>query len=212
MEHVIHGKQTILQKVLRTFFLSLIVATVGLYIGQYVPPALMLPLIIVEIGMLIASAFMRKKKMIGYPFLFIFVFISGVTLFPTVYYYASTVGAYVVLEAFLATTLIFGVMSLVGYKTKRDLGFMSSFLLVALLAIIGVSLFSLFMPLTSTALFALSCIGSIVFSLYILYDFNRMKQGNLTEEMIPLLALNLYLDFINLFLNLLRMLGFISKD
>ena len=53
--------------------------------------------------------------------------------------------------------------------------------------------------------------GTVVFSLYIMYDFNRMKNMDFTDEAVPLLALNLYLDFINLFLNLLRFFGFLSR-
>ncbi|RBN36456.1 hypothetical protein DMN50_35435, partial [Priestia megaterium] len=59
---------------------------------------------------------------------------------------------------------------------------------------------------------AFSVIGTIVFSLYVLYDFNKMKHGEITEELVPILALSLYLDFINLFINLLRFFGILGSD
>jgi len=46
----------------------------------------------------------------------------------------------------------------------------------------------------------------------VLYDFNKMKHGEITEELVPLLALSLYLDFINLFINLLRFFGILGSD
>lgn len=205
-------RKSLLQKVLITFILSLLIATVGLYVGQFVPITLMIPLMIAELVMLIAAFWMRRKKSVGYVFVYAFSFISGITTFPIVGYYVSTAGAQVVLMAFAATFGIFTVMGLVGANTKRDLSFLGNFLLVALLALVFIGIFSIFSPLSSAALLAFSIIGTIVFSLYVVYDFNQMKHQHITEEMIPLLALNLYLDFINLFINLLRILGIINED
>ncbi|MED4883594.1 Bax inhibitor-1 family protein [Bacillus smithii] len=57
-----------------------------------------------------------------------------------------------------------------------------------------------------------SVIGSIVFSLYILFDVNQMKHRHITEEMVPALTLSLYLDFINLFIDILQFLGIWGRD
>ncbi|WP_088363888.1 Bax inhibitor-1/YccA family protein [Bacillus cereus] len=204
--------KSLLQKVLVTFIISLLIATVGLYVGQFVPPVYMIPLAIVEIGMIIAAFWMRKKKTVGYLFVYLFAFVSGITMFPVVSHYVSQSGAQVVLLAFGTTFGIFTVLGFVGTKMKKDLSFLGGFLFVALLALLFVGLFSLFSPLTTMGMLAFSVIGAIVFSLYILYDFNQMKHQGITEEMIPLLALSLYLDFINLFLDLLRIFGILGDD
>ncbi|MED4534887.1 Bax inhibitor-1/YccA family protein [Metabacillus fastidiosus] len=206
------SKRSMLQKVLNTFIITLLIATAGLYIGQFVPAALMLPLAIAEVIMIIAAFWLRKRKAVGYTFVFAFAFISGITTFPIVSHYASVAGAQVVLMAFGTTFCIFTVMGFIGAKTKKDLSFLGSFLLVAVLAMIFVGIFSIFSPLNSVALLGFSVIGTIVFSLYILYDFNQMKHRGITEDMIPLLALSLYLDFINLFINILRFFGIISSN
>ncbi len=113
-------------------------------------------------------------------------------------------GVFLGLMAFDAVTL------LSGYLISAALG---PFLLVAVLSMLFVSLFGLFTGgLTSGSLMALSVIGTIVFSLYVLYDFNQMKRMQITEADVPLLALSLYLDFINLFINLLRFFGILSSD
>ncbi|GER67136.1 hypothetical protein BpJC4_16070 [Weizmannia acidilactici] len=200
------------QKVLWVFAVSLLFATAGLYTGRFVPPGLMMPLMVAEVAMIIAAFWLRRRKSVGYLFVYAFTFISGITTYPVVAYYASVAGAEVVLLAFGSTFGIFAVMGTIGAVTKRDLGFLSTALLVALLALIFIGIFSIFSPLTPTGLLACSFIGAIVFSLYIVYDFNQMKHHSITEEMVPLLALNLYLDFVNLFINILQILGIWGSD
>lgn len=85
-------------------------------------------------------------------------------------------------------------------------------LFAALLALVVISIFNIFFPLSSTAMLVFSFIGILVFSGYILYDFNRMKHYGVTAEEVPLMALNLYLDFINLFINILRFFGILASD
>ncbi|WP_404819731.1 Bax inhibitor-1/YccA family protein [Terribacillus saccharophilus] len=212
LEYAISNQKTIMQKVLQTFLMTLLLATLGIYAGNFVPPVLILPLIVVELGMLIAAFWLRRKKAVSYTFIYIFAVISGITTYPAVAYYASIGGANIVLYAFTTTFVIFGVMALVGVKSKRDFSFLGGFLFVALIALIVTGLIGIFVPYSDATMLAFSGIGSVVFSLYILYDFNQMARDQITEEMIPLMALNLYLDFINLFINLLRFLGIMSKD
>ncbi|CAH0345811.1 Bax inhibitor-1/YccA family protein [Bacillus sp. CECT 9360] len=198
--------------VLRIFALSLAVSVLGMAIGVYVPPALFLPLAILELVMLVAAFFLRRKKAIGYTFLYTFTFISGITTYPIVAYYAAAAGADVVLLAGVTTTVVFGGLALYATKTKRDLTFLGGMLMAALLALIVISIFNIFSPLGSTAMLVYSFIGILVFSGYVLYDFNRMKQYGVSAEEVPLMALNLYLDFINLFVNILRFFGILSSD
>lgn len=204
--------RSLFQRVLTTFVISLLIATIGLYAGQYIPPSLMFPLMIAEVIMIIAAFWFRRRKAVGYTFVYIFTFISGITLFPVVSYYASTAGAEAVLLAFAATFGIFTVFGIVGSVMKKDLSFLGSFLMVVLVGMMIVGILSIFIPLSSTNMLIVSGVGAILFSLYILYDFNQMKHRGISEEMIPLLALNLYLDFVNLFVYLLRIIGIVSND
>lgn len=134
------------------------------------------------------------------------------TLFPIISHYASAAGAYVVLEAFGSSFVIFAVLGTIGAKTKKDLSFLWSFLLVAVIALLAVGIFNIFSPLNSAAMMAYSVIGTIVFSMYILYDLNQIKHQDITADLIPLMALTLYIDFINLFINLLRFFGILNSD
>ncbi|MED4202441.1 Bax inhibitor-1/YccA family protein [Neobacillus mesonae] len=199
--------------VLRTFALSLAIAFVGTMAGVYVPPSLFLPLSILELVMIIAAVFFRRKKAISYSFLYIFTFISGITLYPIVAYYASTAGANVVINAFATTAVMFTGISIYAAKSKRNFSFLGGFLFAALLALVAIMIFNIFFPLSSTGMLAFSFIGVLVFSGYVLFDISRMKHHGVRPEEVPMMALSLYLDFINLFISILRIFGILgSRD
>ena len=200
-----------LPKILRAFTLSLAISLLGFITGNFVPPALFLPLMILELVMLIAAFFVRRRKMLSYGFLYTFTFISGITLYPVVTSYLITIGAKPVLMSLTATVIIFGGLSLYASTTKRDFSFLGGFLTAALLALIVIAIFNIFSPLSSTATLIYSFIGILVFSGYVIFDVNRIKQHGLSDEEVPLMALNLYLDFVNLFLYILRFIGVLSS-
>lgn len=117
-------------------------------------------------------------------------------------------------RVFFITASTFGAMSLYGYSTKKDLSGMGSFLIMGLIGLIIASLVNIF--LKSSALeFALSVIGVFIFIGLTAYDTQRIKQtyyhfaGNaeMVSKTAVLGALNLYMDFINLFLMMLRFFG-----
>lgn len=115
---------------------------------------------------------------------------------------------------FMITAGMFGMMSLYGYTTKRDLSGYGEFLLMALFGIIIASIANFFYK-SSTFELITSIIAVLVFTGLTAYDTQRIKALNIIgnegtdddqKEAIHG-ALALYLDFINLFLNLLRLLG-----
>ncbi len=116
-------------------------------------------------------------------------------------------------RVFFITAGLFGTMSLYGYTTKRDLTGMGSFLFMGLIGIILASVVNMFM--NSTALeFAISVIGVLVFVGLTAYDTQKIKNSYVEADSIDTAgkkaimgALRLYLDFINLFLMLLRLFG-----
>lgn len=200
-------------KLLRMFTLSILVSFIGTFVGMFLNPALFIPLIIVELIMLVAAFFIRRRgKAIGYGFVYTFCFISGITIFPSIAYYTSIGGASIVTTAFLMTGIMFAGLTAYAYYSKRDFSFLGGFLTVGLLVLIGFSLIGLFTGgFGGTLGLMIAAAGVIIFSGYILYDISQYKYG-LPDEEIPLAVLNLYLDFINLFLYLLRLLGILSSD
>jgi FtsH-binding integral membrane protein len=118
-----------------------------------------------------------------------------------------------VARVFFITAGTFGAMSLYGYTTKRDLSQFGSFLMMGLIGIILASLVNLF--LASTALqFAISIIGVLIFTGLTAYDTQRIKElyselddSEVYGKKALMGALTLYLDFINLFMMLIQLLG-----
>ncbi|MCM3217385.1 Bax inhibitor-1/YccA family protein [Niallia taxi] len=200
-----------LPAVLRAFALSLGIATVGTLVGNFIPASLFLPLAILEVVMLVIAFFLRRGKSMSYSFLYAFTFISGITTYPIVSHYISTIGANVVIMALGTTTVVFAGLAIYATTTKRDLSFLGGMLMAALLALIVISIVNIFWPLGTTAMLVYSFIGVLVFSGYVLFDFNRMKHYGVSAEQVPLMALNLYLDFVNLFINILRIFGILSS-
>lgn len=205
---------TSFHKLMRMFTVSVLISFIGTAIGiAFIPPALIMPLVIVELIMLVASFFIQRRgKPISYAFVFTFCFISGITIYPAIAYYTTTAGQGLVLQAFVLTVIIFAALSFYAYYSKRDFGFLRGFLMVGLLALIGLSLISLFtggysQPVSLAIAFA----GIMIFSGFILYDISQYRHG-LPDHMIPLAVLGLYLTFINLFLYLLRFFGILQDD
>ena len=197
--------------VLKAFAVSLAIAMLGMAAGIYVPPSLFLPLAIIELGMIIFAFFLRRKKAISYTFLYSFTFISGITAYPMISHYVSTIGAHAVIMALAATTAVFTGLAVYATATKRDFSFLGGMLFSALLAFLIIYVLNLFWPLNSGGMLAFSFIGVFIFSGYVLYDFNRMKHYGVHPEEVPLIALNLYLDFINMFIQILRIFGILSS-
>jgi hypothetical protein len=116
-------------------------------------------------------------------------------------------------RVFFITAASFGALSLWGYTTQRDLTAFGSFLFIGLIGVIIALFVNLF--LRSSGLdFALSVIGVLVFAGLTAYDTQRIKNmymENLDSEVATktavMGALSLYLDFINMFLMLLRLMG-----
>jgi len=121
-------------------------------------------------------------------------------------------------RTFFISAGMFGAMSLYGYTTKRDLTGWGSFLFMGVIGVILASIVNLFMA--SSALgFAISVIGVLVFTGLTAYDTQKIKEmysdhdeaGTMTKKAIYG-AFNLYLDFINLFVMLLRLMGTVRSN
>jgi FtsH-binding integral membrane protein len=116
-------------------------------------------------------------------------------------------------RVFFISAATFGAMSLYGYTTKRDLTAVGSFMFMGLIGIIIASLVNIF--LQSSALYwAISVIGVLIFVGLTAYDTQNIKElyspmddGTVAGRKAVMGALRLYLDFINLFLMMLRLFG-----
>ena len=114
-----------------------------------------------------------------------------------------------IFNAFMGAAVLFGVMSFYGYFTKRDLSGIGDMLFVALIAIIIASIINIFIG-SSVMQMVISAIAIVVFLGFTAYDTQTIRElvayeNNTSVEILG--ALNLYLDFVNLFLSLLQLFG-----
>jgi FtsH-binding integral membrane protein len=118
-----------------------------------------------------------------------------------------------VARVFFITSATFGAMSIYGYTTKRDLTKLGSFLMMGLIGIIIASLVNIFLK-SSMMHFVISILGVLIFVGLTAYDTQKIKNMYAASDSEELMgkkavmgALTLYLDFINLFIMLLRLFG-----
>ena len=169
-------------------------------------------LIIAEFALVFAiSGAINRLSLSTATLLFIlYSVVNGATL-STIFFAFSvaTIG-----KVFFITAGTFGAMALVGYTTKTDLTSMGKLLFMALLGIIIASVVNIFVASSGLDLI-LSYVGVLVFVGLTAYDTQKIKQmcqsapdaGESTQKLALIGALSLYLDFINLFLYLLRIFG-----
>ena len=169
-------------------------------------------LIIAEFALVFAiSGAINRLSLSTATMLFIlYSVINGATL--SSIFFAFSVAT--ISKVFFITAGTFGAMALVGYTTKTDLTSMGKLLFMALLGIIIASVVNMFVASSGLDLI-LSYVGVLVFVGLTAYDTQKIKQmgraatdaSESTQKLALIGALSLYLDFINLFLYLLRIFG-----
>lgn len=181
-------------------------------------PVIPIVLFVGEIGLVIAlSAAIHKMSAQTATLLFmLFSLINGLTL--STIFVAYSIGS--IANAFFSTAGMFLAMSVYGTVTKRDLTSLGSFLFMGLIGLIIASVVNLFLANAMMDLI-ISCVGVLIFTLYTAYDTQKLRQFGMAAPMDDneavqrgaiLGALTLYLDFINLFIYLLRLFGSSSRD
>ncbi len=162
---------------------------------------------IIEIGLVIFfSLKIRTMSSITAKICFLlYSFVTGLTFS----YLFLAYELYSLIYVFGITALLFGIFALIGYFTKIDLSKFSTFLFMGLLAIIICGLINMFIG-NETFDLVLTIIGIVIFLGYTAYDIQKVKYNLDTfpsDNLAIYGALELYLDFINLFLKLLSLFG-----
>jgi len=213
---------TLLRKVYVWMTLALVITGVAAY-GVATSPGLMMTIATNKIllwGLLIAelalvfgvSAAINRLSLTTATLMFVlYSVINGVTLsFLFAIYTASSIA-----NVFLITAGTFAAMAVLGYVTKTDLSSLGKILMMALVGMIIATLVNVFFVKSSGFDLIISYVGVLIFVGLTAYDSQKIKNMLMTAEdagegyqkLALLGALTLYLDFINLFIYLLRILG-----
>ena len=170
-------------------------------------------LVIAELAMVFSiSLFINKmSSSLARILFFAYSLVNGITLTVIGLIYAPQVIFY----AFIITLTIFIVTAIYGYITQEDLSSYRRFFIIALISLIILSIINVFMRVGMLE-WVITIAGVVIFTGLIAYDVNRIKfisyqladgDNETIEKMGIIGALNLYLDFINLFIYILRIFG-----
>jgi len=216
----VEGLNSFLSKVFTWMFAGLMTTAVTSYMVASVPgfinaimgsQILFFGLIIGEIALVIVIS--KNALKYSYPktvaLFLLYSFVNGLTL--SVYVYAYT--GQTLFTAFVITAAMFAVMAVYGYLTKTDLTSFGTFFMIAIIGIVIASVVNMFIG-SGVLSYIISLVGVVVFAGLTAYDMQKMKslyaysvnQGGSLEGNIAVTgALRLYLDFINMFLFVLRL-------
>ncbi|NJD29143.1 MAG: Bax inhibitor-1/YccA family protein, partial [Chloroflexi bacterium] len=192
--------------------LSAAIATVVQFNQQLVDFAAsnFLILIIAQLGLVLAIGFLinRISATLALGLFFVYAASLGLTIGLIVMAYQAAS----VVTAFLSASAMFGGAALFGAVTKRNLAGIGSIAMMALFGLIAAIIVNLFVG-SSTISWIISLAGVAIFTALTAWDVQRINSGQLVamtgsvEKAAVLGALHLYLDFVNLFLFLLRLFG-----
>ena len=185
-----------------------------------------------DLGVALYASPLRWVLMFA-PLLFVFGFAAGINRMSAAtaqlvfYVFAAVMGASLssiflvftgvsIAQTFLVTAIAFAGLSLYGYTTKKDLSGFGTFLIMGVIGLVVASIVNIFIASSALA-FAISVIGVLVFAALTAYDTQNIKNTYVQHAMhgdsewlgkaAIMGALNLYLDFINLFMFLLQFMG-----
>ncbi|HFI0053884.1 TPA: Bax inhibitor-1/YccA family protein [Streptococcus suis] len=160
-----------------------------------------------------ASTMAAKNSPMALPMFLAYSVTNGLTISMVLMFYTTETVAL----AFLSAALMFAIMAVIGMTTKKNLSGMAQALRAALWGMMIASVINIFLR-SSGISFAMSIVSVLVFSGLIAYDNQRIRDvfeqtgGNVQNGWVVSMALQLYLDFVNLFLNLLRIFGMMNRD
>jgi modulator of FtsH protease len=208
------------QKVLRNTYLLLALTMVPTVIGAFVgmatasvvfahPIATTLVMLAAVIGLQFGIAANRDSG-VGVALLLLMTGLLGWWLGPILTVaLALRNGPQLVGYAALGTGVIFFAMSAIASTTKRDFSFLGKFLFVGMIALLVAMLANMFLQIPALAL-TISTLVIVVFSLFLLYDLNRILRGGETNYVMA--ATGVYMSLFNIFANLLNLLLAFAGD
>jgi FtsH-binding integral membrane protein len=209
---------TIVGQVMGLLAFSLLFTAGGYLFGRVLGPAGMILGMIGSIACVLALSFARTKMSSGVALgvFYLFSVFEGMTLGLIIDSYLARGMGMVVVNAATTTAGLVLVLSAYAWTTKRDLSGMGTYLMVGLLAVVLAGLVGLVLSLFGIPLgifgFLLSVVTAILFSGFVMYDMQNLKNAQMGVDDPIMLAVGIYLSIFNLFLAILRIFGYLSSS
>ncbi|HEY3332627.1 MAG TPA: Bax inhibitor-1 family protein [Capsulimonadaceae bacterium] len=194
---------------------TVLLATAGAaYLGRDLPAGTG---IIFGIGALICVFVLgmaRKATGLNLILLYALGVLEGLSLGPLLTAYANIAGGEIISQAFALTAATVGGIGAYIWISNKDFGFLGKFLFWALLALLVVGFIGIFLPgmfAVAGSRLLFSVIGAAIFIGYTLYDFSNIKHRYGPDDYI-IATVQVYLDFLNLFIFILQILGIMRSS
>jgi modulator of FtsH protease len=213
---VLVGSNRVLRNTYLLLALTMVPTVIGAFIGMSTagvliqhPIASSLIVLVAVMGLQFAIAANRNSGA-GIALLLLMTGILGWFLGPLLSYaLALRNGPALVGYAALGTGIVFAAMATVATTSKRDFSFMGKFLFVGMIALLVAMIANMFLQIPALAL-TLSTLVIVVFSLFLLYDLNRIMRGGETNYIMA--TTGVYMSLFNIFANLLQLLIGLGGD
>lgn len=200
-----------LSTTLAFFALALMITAVGTYTGFFLissemimNPAFYYLAIIGELILVITANSWSQKLPFGYGMFALFAFLSGFTLVPILGFAGAVGGAPLIMKALISSVSVFTAAALYGWTTHRSLQGLRGFLMMSLIGILLLSLLSFFFPWNNSMELIVSSVTVLIFAGFTMVDIQNLENNYLKNPLLS--AISLYLNFINLFTSIVRIL------
>jgi len=194
----------LLGQVLGITALGLVITALAASLFQNIPPLAGLIALIAGFALLFAINATRANGALSLTLFYAFTFLEGIGLAPTIGYYNHAVGSDIVAQAAMTTGLGMFALGAIVYATGLDLRRFAGYFYLALIALVIAGIISAFTHWVHPATY--SWIVLVIFSGLVLIDFARIRAGG--DNLTPVqLAVQIYLDAINIFLAILQLLS-----
>jgi len=152
----------------------------------------------------------KGKPGLNLAMLFLFTFLTGVSLVPLLAMYIGLGKGAIIGNAFLMTSVLFGALSMFAINSKSDFSSWGKPLFITLIVVIIASLVNYFFLESSLMSIAITAVILILFGLFTIYDTQNIANGAYDSPVDA--AVSLYLDFLNMFIAMLQLLGLWDGD
>ena len=202
-----------LKRTYQLLALSMVMAALGAYLTMpYVAQVVQFRWVIFGAELLVLFFGLRMSR--GKPglnliMLFLFTFLTGVSLVPLLAMYIGMGKAAVIGNAFLSTAILFGALSIFAINSKTDFSSWGKPLFITLIVVLVASLINIFLGNGILAVIINAAV-LLLFGLFTIYDTQNIANGAYDSPVDA--AVSLYLDFLNMFIIILEFLGLSSDD
>ena len=211
-------RSTIVGQVMGLLAFSLLFTAGGYLVGRALGPLGMILGVVGSLAAVLALSFARTKMSSGVALgvFYLFSVFEGMALGLIIDSYLARGMGMVVVNAATTTAALVLVLSAYAWTTKRDLSGMGAYLMAGLLAVLLAGLVMIVLSLFGVPMgmfgFLLSVVTAVLFSGFVMYDMQRLKNAREGFDDPIMLAVGIYLSIFNLFLAILRIFGFLSSS